>query len=262
MPQQKFNQPMSFLGHIDEFRKRLIRCLWLFLIAFGLCYTFSDFFLAFLRKPLFENVPPEYQKIYFTHLFENFLTHLKVSVYAGFLIISPYCCYEFWGFVSPGLYPKERRFIIPLIFFAVFFFIGGASFAYWVLLPVAFKYFIHYGSPDTEMPLITMDGYYGTCMKLLLLFGLAFELPVLVCVFGYFHLVDASFLRQHRKTAILLITVLSALFAPPDALSMIILGVPLVLLYEMSILVVQWLGRKRKRKWVEGEISSLEGKSR
>jgi sec-independent protein translocase protein TatC len=131
---------------------------------------------------------------------------------------------------------------------------------------VGFKYFISYGT-SSDIPLITIDSYYSTCLKLLLLFGLAFELPVFICLLGVLGLVDAPFLREHRRTAILIITFLSALFAPPDAVSMLILGIPLVFMYEGAIWVVQMFGNKRREatsseKYSAPSANPLEGRSR
>lgn len=245
MSQQNFSKVMSFYDHIDELRVRLMRSLTVFLMGFIICYFFADFFLEILRKPLFDAVPPEQQKLYFTHLFENFMMHLKIAGYASLFVFSPYYFYEFWGFVSPGLQPSERKMVVPFVVMATLFFIAGACFAYFVLFPVGFKYFISYGGPS-DVPLLTIDSYYGTCLKLLLLFGLAFELPVLIVLLGYLGLVDAVTLKAHRRTAILGITVMAALFAPPDAISMLLLGTPLILMYEGAIWVVHWLGVKRK----------------
>ena len=137
--------------------------------------------------------------------------------------------------------------VLPFVTAATLFFIGGACFAYFVLFPVGFKYFVTYGGPS-DVPLLTIDSYYGTCLKLLLLFGLAFELPVLICLLGFLGVVDAPMLKAQRRTAILVIAVISAVFAPPDAVSMLILGVPLVFMYEGSIWVVQWFGVRRQQQ--------------
>ncbi len=235
---------MSFYDHIEELRARLMRALLVFMAGFGGAYYFSDKILAFLSQPLFKILPPEQRKLYFTSLFENFMTHLKISGYASIFFLSPYFFYELWGFISPGLYPKERKLVVPFISAATFFFIGGAAFAYYILFPVGFKFFVTYGAP-TDVPMLTIDSYYGTCLKLMLLFGLGFELPVLVCLLGVLGVVNAEILRKQRQNAVIGITILSAVFAPPDAISMIILGAPLILLYELSIYVVQWIGKKR-----------------
>ncbi|MCM2276799.1 MAG: twin-arginine translocase subunit TatC [Oligoflexia bacterium] len=253
---------MSFFEHLDELRVRLIRSLWVFMGGFVICYFFADFFLEILRKPLFSALPPEQQKLYFTSLFENFLTHLKIAAVASLFTLSPYFFYEFWGFISPGLYAKERKLFVPFVGVATLFFLGGASFAYFVLFPIGFKYFVSFGAPS-DVPLLTIDAYYSTCLKLLLLFGLAFELPVLIVLLGYLGLIDAEALRKHRRSAIIGITVVAALFAPPDAISMLLLGVPLVLMYEGAIWVVQWMGIRKKTPETQVVPSHpLEGRSR
>mgnify|MGYP002141666383 CR=1 FL=1 len=219
----------------------------MFFIGFIACYFVAEPILSILRKPLFDVMPADQQKLYFTSLFENFMTHLKIAGYASLFLLSPYYFYQVWAFIAPGLYPRERKLVFPFVFAATLFFIGGASFAYFVLFPVGFKYFVSYGA-STDVPLLTIDSYYGTCLKLLLLFGLAFELPVFICLLGFLGVIDAAFLREHRRNAILGITVMAALFAPPDAISMLILGIPLVLMYEMAIWVVQWMGMCREPK--------------
>jgi sec-independent protein translocase protein TatC len=237
---------MSFLEHVDELRMRLMRCLLIFFLGFILFYFLADPILGVLRKPLFDAMPPDQRKLYFTSLFENFMTHLKIGGYASLFFLSPYFFYELWAFVEPGLHSREKKFAIPFVTAASIFFIGGASFAYFVLFPVGFKYFINYGGP-TDVPLITIDAYYSTCLKLLLLFGVSFELPVLICLLGFLGVIDAQLLRSQRRVAILIITVIAALFAPPDAVSMLILGIPLIFLYEGAIWVVHLFGIKSKR---------------
>ncbi len=229
-----------------------MRCLGVFFVGFLFCYFVSEPILEWLRRPLFAALPMDQRKLYFTSLFENFLTHLKVAGYASVFLLSPFYFHQIWGFIAPGLYPRERRWVIPFILAATFFFMGGAGFAYFVLFPVGFKYFVSYGV-STDIPLLTIDAYYSTCLKLLLLFGIAFELPVLVCLLGVLGVVDSRFLREQRRTAILMITVLSALFAPPDAVSMLLLGIPLVLLYEAAIWAVHFFGKRA------GQTSSESG---
>jgi sec-independent protein translocase protein TatC len=257
MAQQNSEKNMSFYEHLDELRSRLMKCLSAFFLGFIGLYFIADPILAVLRKPLFDVMPPDQRKLYFTSLFENFMTHLKIAGYASVFVLSPYYFYQLWSFIAPGLYPRERKLFIPFIAAATGFFVGGACFAYFVLFPVGFKFFVTYGAPS-DVPLLTIDSYYGTCLKLLLLFGLAFELPVLICLLGYLGLVDAKTLRKHRQMAIIIITVVAAMFAPPDAVSMLLLGVPLVLMYEGSIFVVQWLGvRKTFRE--EAEAAAARG---
>lgn len=235
---------MGVFEHVDELRVRLMRCLMIFLVGFVVFYTQADLLMEFLRAPLYAALPVEQQKLYFTSLFENFLTHLKIAGYASLFFLSPVYFYQLWAFIAPGLYPRERKMVMPFVGGLTFFFLLGAAFAYLVLFPVGFKYFVTFGGPS-DVPLLTIGSYYDTCLKLMFLFGAAFELPVLIVFLGFLGLVDAPTLRKNRRTAIIGITVVAALFAPPDAMSMILLGVPLVLMYEGSIWVVQWLGMKR-----------------
>jgi len=248
---------MGFFDHLDELRGRLMRMLWVFMIGFVAGYFLSEHVMEWLKAPLFAVLPEEKRALYFTSLFENFLTHLKIAGYMSIFLLSPYFFYEVWGFVAPGLKDRERKVVVPFVTSATFFFVAGALFAYYILFPVGFKFFVTYGSP-TDIPMLTIDAYYSTCLKLMLLFGLGFELPVFICLLGFFGVVDAPLLREKRKAAVIGITLASALFAPPDAVSMLILMAPLVLMYEASIWVVAMIGAKRQK---EEEKNSLVGKS-
>lgn len=236
---------MRFFDHVDELRVRIIRCMVVFFVGFILCYSLANqYVFDFLKAPLFAVLPEGQRKLHFTSLFENFLTHLKIAGVSSLFLFSPYYFYQFWRFVAPGLKHNEKKYVIPFVSVASFFFIGGAAFAYQVLFPVAFRFFVYFGS-DSDVPMLTIAAYYGTALKLMVLFGLAFELPVLVCFLGALGIVSGKMLREQRKTAIIMITVGSGAFAPPDAISMILLMVPLILLYEISIRVVDVFDRKR-----------------
>lgn len=235
--------------------------LWVFMIGFVGGYFLSEYVMEWLKAPLFSVLPEDRRALYFTSLFENFLTHLKIAGYLSIFICSPYFFYEIWQFVAPGLRAREKKAVIPFISSATFFFIAGALFAYYVLFPVGFKFFVTYGGP-TDVPMLTIDAYYSTCLKLMLLFGLGFELPVFIVLLGFFGIVDAPTLKHHRRSAIIGITVASALFAPPDAISMLILMAPLILMYEASIWVVQLIGAKRQaQEAAEAKETGIVGKS-
>lgn len=236
---------MGFWQHLEELKGRLIRCLFVFFGGFLLCYFFTNAkVLHFLQKPLFAALPPEQHKLYFTSLFENFMTHLKIAGYSSLFLFCPYYFYELWSFISPGLHSREKRMVLPFIFAASFFFLAGAAFAYFVLFPVGFKYFMDYGLPG-DTPLLTIDSYYGTCLKLMLMFGAAFELPVLLILLGMLGLIDAATLRAQRKNAFIGVTVLAAFIAPPDAVSMLLLMAPLMLMYEGAAMVIALMERRR-----------------
>jgi sec-independent protein translocase protein TatC len=239
---------MGFWQHFDELRGVAMKCLYVFFAGFIICYFFTNpYVMQWLREPLFKYLPPDQQKLYFTNLFENFLTHLKIAGYSALFLFSPYYLLQFWKFLAPGLTPQERKMVVPFVMGGSFFFVAGAAFAYFVLFPLGFKFFIEYGLPS-DMPLLTIESYYGTCMKLLLLFGLAFELPVILVFLGSIGAVSAQTLQKNRKMAIIGITIVSAFVAPPDAISMLLLMTPLIAMFEASTWIIAKIELKRAEK--------------
>ncbi len=251
---------MSMSGHVDEFRVRLVRAFACFACVMGVLFFWGvplDWLLNVLKAPLFDALPAHLRHLYFTGLFEAFFVRLKVAAVATLFLLAPYFFWEFWGFFGPALYPQERKWVMPFVFCTTLFFFAGASFAYFVLFPLGFRAFLGYASTG-ELPLMTMKEYYDTCLNLIVLFGLAFEVPVLITLLGALGVIDALMLRQYRRFAIIGIAAISALIAPPDMLSMALLMVPLIVMYEAAILVVAFLGKKR----VESPSSSpLTGQS-
>ena len=242
---------MGFWQHLDELKARLVRCLIGFLVGFLLCYFITnDAVFKFLQRPLFDALPPAQQKLYFTSLFENFMTHLKIAGYSSLFFFCPFYFYQLWSFIAPGLHPRERKMVLPFILSASFFFVAGGAFAYYILFPIGFKYFMSYGLP-TDVPLLTIDSYYGTCLKLIFMFGAAFELPVIMILLGLLGLLEAETLRLQRRNAIIGITVVSALIAPPDAISMLLLMAPLFLMYEGARIVIGIFEKRKRLREVE-----------
>ena len=235
---------MTFWDHIDELRSRVVKCLWIFFCGFLVSYFFSDRLLGFLRQPLFDNLPLEKRHLYYTGLFENFFVHLRVASYASLVFLSPVYFFVLWGFIAPGLHPHERNKVLPFAAAGSLFFLIGSSFAYFVLFPAGVKYFLSYGTPAEEAWL-TLENYISLVLKILAGFGAAFELPVVIVLLAKVGLVTPEKLVAHRKTAIIGITMLSALIAPPDAISMLLLMIPLYLLFEGSVVVVRMIHKKR-----------------
>lgn len=239
---EKVEKP--FWDHLEELRDRLMKCLYALLVTSAAGYFVRMPVLAFLKAPLFRALPPERQHLYFTGLFESFFNHLQISILVGVFLGSPYFVYQIWAFVAPGLHAKERKMVVPFVAFGTIFFFLGAAFAYYLVLPVGFKFFMEFGAPQ-DMPMITVKEYFSVLFRLLLLFGASFELPVILVLLAKMGLISAEFLRAQRRNVILAITLASALFAPPDVMSMLMMMAPLYVFFEGALLVIAWMEKKK-----------------
>ena len=174
---------------------------------------------------------------------EAFFTYLKVSLLAGILLAVPVIMYEFWMFVAPGLYKNERRMLIPIALISSVFFVGGALFGYFIVFPYGFKFLLGFAT-ETLRPLPSMKEYLSFATKLLLAFGFVFELPLVLTFLARLGLVSVSFLKRNRKYALLLFFAGSAILTPPDVVTQIMMSVPLMILYEISIVGARIFGKK------------------
>ncbi|NQU04359.1 MAG: twin-arginine translocase subunit TatC [Syntrophaceae bacterium] len=235
-------EKVPFSEHLDELRKRLIRVFIALGIGFIACYLFKEKLYQFLTIPLNAVLPSEGSMI-FTSLPEAFFTYLKVAFFASIIFTSPFTLYQIWKFISPGLYTSEKKYVVPFVIFSTLFFVGGSSFAYYLVFPLGFKFFIAFGT-DSIKPMLSMKEYLSFSFKLLLAFGIIFELPVFMFFLGKIGLVNSKTLIAKRKYAILLVFITAALFTPPDVVTQVMMAVPLVLLYEISIWIVK-MGEKK-----------------
>jgi sec-independent protein translocase protein TatC len=233
---------LPFTGHLEELRKRLITCFIATGIGFVIAYGFKERLFEILVRPLVR-VMESGDKLIFTGLPEAFFTYLKVSLLSGLMLAAPVIIYQFWMFVVPGLYEKERRLMIPIVFLSSFFFIGGALFGYFIVFPFGFKFFLGFAT-ETIRPLPSMREYLSFSSKLLLAFGLAFELPLVLTFLAKLGLITVGFLKKNRKYALLLFFVGAAILTPPDVVTQIMLALPLMALYELSILGARLFGKK------------------
>ncbi|MEE8541370.1 MAG: twin-arginine translocase subunit TatC [Desulfobacterales bacterium] len=228
------DEKLPFTGHLDELRKRLISCFIAVGIGFVLSYAFKEYLFEILTLPLISVMPPG-GKLIFTGLPEAFFTYLKVALLSGLMLSAPIILYQFWLFVAPGLYDKERRLLLPIVILSTFFFLGGALFGYFIVFPWGFKFFLGFAS-ETIQPLPSMKEYLSFSAKLLLAFGLVFEMPLVITFLAKLGLVSVDFLRKNRKYALLLFFVGAAILTPPDVVTQVMMAGPLMLLYEISIL--------------------------
>ncbi len=236
------DEKLPFTAHLDELRSRLIKSFIAVGAGFGLCYAFKETLFEILLYPLIR-VMPEGGKLIFTGIPEAFFTYLKVSFLAGIILASPVLLYQFWMFVAPGLYHKERRVLGPIIAVTSFFFIGGALFGYFVVFPSGFKFLLSFGA-DFIRTLPSMREYLDFSTKLLFIFGLLFELPVALTGLARLGIVSVEYLKRNRKYAVILAFVVGA-FLTPDVVSMILMALPLMVLYEIGILGAYLVSRKK-----------------
>lgn len=221
---------MPLLDHLEELRLRLFHVLGAFLITSVICFTFSSFLVDILLLPAKGYVP----NLNFLKPTEAFMVHIKVSLIAGFLIASPYIFYQIWLFVMPGLYPHEKRLIIPLAFISLVFFIGGVCFSYFGVIRFGLRFLMGFATEQLH-PMISIDSYITFSTRLFLAFGIIFELPLVLLLLNQIGLVSVDTLKSKRPVAVVGIFVTSALITPPDVITQILLGFPLIFLYELSI---------------------------
>jgi len=235
---------MPLTEHLEELRRRIIICLVAVGVGFCVSYAFSRQIFEVLTWPLVQAMP-EGGKIVYTSLQEAFVTYLKVSFFAGLFLAAPVIIYQMWKFVMPGLYPNERRYVLPFMTAACGFFLLGAAFAFFVAFPFGFRFFLSF-TTERIQALPSMREYLSLCMSLIIAFGAAFELPVVMFFLARMGIVSHTTLARHRKYAVLLIAIAAAVLTPPDVLSMALLGVPLYALFELSVLVTRFFGGKRR----------------
>jgi sec-independent protein translocase protein TatC len=235
---------MSILEHLEELRNRIIKIFIAAAFGFAACYWKAEEILTILMRPL-TDVLPEDTNLIFTGLTEGFFTQLKVGLLAGVFLTSPYIIYQIWAFVSPALYKKERTLLIPVAFFSAVFFVGGACFGYFIVFPYGFKFLVSIFETDIIQPLPSIKEYLSLATKMLIAFGIVFELPLVVLVLSRFGLVTHKTMRKYQKFAILGIFVVGAMLTPPDVFTQLMMAGPLILLYEMSIWVAYFFGKKK-----------------
>jgi sec-independent protein translocase protein TatC len=234
---------LPFTAHLEELRKRLITSFIAVGIGFVLAYGFKEYLFQILVQPLVKVMQPG-DSLIFTGLPEAFFTYLKVAFLAGLMLAAPVIIYQFWMFVAPGLYDREKRLMIPIVFLSSLFFIGGALFGYFIVFPWGFKFFLGFAT-ETIRPMPSMKEYLGFSAKMLLAFGLVFELPLVITFLARLGVVSVDFLKKNRKYALLLFFVGAAILTPPDVVTQIMMALPLMFLYEISIWGARMFGRKK-----------------
>jgi sec-independent protein translocase protein TatC len=233
----------SLIEHLTELRKRVVYSLFWVGAGFAACFAFSEKIFNIIRQPIVPFLKTQSQGLVFTAPMDQFVSHLKVSVFAGMVVTAPFWLYQIWKFIAPALYSREKKYMFSFIIVGTFLFAVGISFTYFLVLPSAFKFLLGFGG-SVDVPMITISEYLSFFLALTLAFGAAFEMPLILVILGMLNVVSAELLRRYRRFAILAMAVFSAVITPPDALSMLMMLAPLILLYEISIVLITLLARK------------------
>jgi len=228
---------MPFLDHLEELRRRLITCFLAILIFSIAGYFFADGILEFLTRPVDE--------VYFMGITEAFAVKIKVALLFGLFLSVPLIFFQLWRFVAPGLYAREIRMVLPVVAGMSFFFLGGALFCFYAVLPLGIKFLLGFGTAKMK-PLLSVEKYISFVGWMTVAFGAVFQLPVVTFILGRLGLVDAAMLRHGRRYAVVGILIVAAVATPsPDVFSQLLLAGPLYSLYELSIILVAVSGKKK-----------------
>ena len=245
------------ITHLAELKTRLIRALLVWFAATALCYVVAEDIYNFLIAPLAEAFGPESgRRLIATGLTETFVTYVRIAMYGGFFIGFPVIAAQLYLFVAPGLYKHEKGVLAPYLAIAPLLFIGGAAFAYYLVLPKAWHFFVSFEIPAGEaaLPLVVeakVSEYLSLVMQIVLAFGLSFQLPVLLTLLVRVGLVSTRALAKGRRYAVVILLTIAAFITPPDLLSQVLLFIPLYALYELSILVGKRVEKRRADALVE-----------
>ena len=249
------NNETGFISHLVELRKRLINTLIFLSILFIICYFFSDYIYGFLVEPYANAVENDnvQRRLIFTALQETFLTYLKVSFFAAFFFTSPFILIQIWKFIAPGLYDHEKSAIMPYLVITPILFILGGMLVYYLIMPLAIKFFLSFESAGsiTNLPIqleAKVNEYLSLVMKLIFAFGLSFQLPVVLSLLARIGMIDSLYLKERRKFVVVIIFGTAAILTPPDPITQIGLAIPLLILYELSIISVKIIEQKNKEK--------------
>jgi len=235
------------LDHLIELRTRLVRSVMALTLGFAICFYFVDEILGFLVQPLYAAFPKGEGKLIYTKLYEVFFVELKVALFAGFFVSFPFIANQLWAFIAPGLYAKEKKAFLPFLLATPILFVAGASLAYFVVMPTAFRWFLGFAGQagGLEIEALPAAGdYLALVMQFILAFGMSFLLPVLLLLLNRAGIVTRQKLAFSRRYVMVGVVTLAAVVTPPDPGSQIILAIPLLILFEGSLLLMRLQERK------------------
>ena len=235
------------LDHLLELRSRLLRCIAALAVTFCVCLYFADDIFGFLVRPLTEAFPAGQGKLVYTKLYEAFFVELKVALFAAFFVSFPIIANQLWAFVAPGLYAKEKRAFLPFLIATPVLFVAGAALAYYVVMPTAFRWFLGFEGTRGGLKLEALPGtgdYLALVMQFILAFGISFLMPVLLMLLNRAGIVTRAQLAGARRYVIVGIVALAAVITPPDVISQLMLAIPMLFLFEGSLLLMRFSERR------------------
>jgi sec-independent protein translocase protein TatC len=257
----------SFFEHLIELRRRLIYALLALGLGIAICYPFAPHIFKFLCEPLWQAMGEEAgRRLIYTGLTEAFLTYLKLAFFGGFILALPMILWQLWLFIGPGLYDHEKKVIWPFLIATPLLFLMGASLAYYVVCPMAWQFFLSFEMPSSTNGLslqleARMSEYLSLVIKLILAFGLCFQLPLVILGLAHMGILSLTSLKRKRKYAFLIIVVVAAVITPPDIISPLSLIIPLYSLYEISIGLLQISLNRKGLHHVRYQVDSGESRS-
>lgn len=244
-------QKYTLKEHLLEIKKRFLVVFAFFIAAFALCYSFREEVFEVFLMPLADILGKEGRRIIYTGLAEAFFSYIKLSIFVAFSIIFPVICYQLYAFIAPGLLAEEKKLIILILSLSPILFYIGSFFVFYFVMPRAWEFFLSYESNNIYIPLVLearISEYLDLVIQLTFAFGMAFQLPVIMVILGMLGLISSDSLKNKRRFSIVVIFILAAIFTPPDVISQIALAIPLLLLYEISIILCKLIENKRFKK--------------
>jgi sec-independent protein translocase protein TatC len=234
---------MSLMEHLDELRRRIIHSALYLAAGFIVAYIFHERLYGFVQMPL----DRLHIKLNYTHPMDALNLYLQVSLIGGAILASPFILYQVWLFIAPGLYQREKRFVVPFMAATMGLFLGGASFGYFFVFPGALKILI-YGFGQKFNPIITIEEYTGFFLSIILGLGISFEMPILIFFLAMFGIVSPKFLWKNIRYAVLAVFLVAAFICPsPDPWTMCIYALPMLALYLIGIAVAWWVHPSRRK---------------
>jgi len=243
----------SFTSHFVELRSRLIKSIIFIVIIFIVSYTFAEHIYNFLVSPYADAVKDDgnSRRLIFTALHETFIVYLKVAFFAAIFLGSPILLIQIYKFIAPGLYKNEKKAILPYLIFTPILFLLGGILVYYLVMPLAIKFFLSFETTGSAVTLpiqleAKVNEYLSLIMRLIFAFGISFQLPILLNLLARIGAVNSKYLKDTRRYVIVIIFTVAAILTPPDPITQIGLAIPLLLLYELSIITVKFTEKKKR----------------